>query len=68
VSFRTLSFITTLLRAAVFGLITCATYDLTDLAIVKDWAGLITIVDMAWGTGLSEAGSFISFMKGKWLS
>ena len=59
---------TTLLRAALFGLITYATYDLTNLATVKDWPMLITIVDMAWGTALSVVVSFISFMTGKWLS
>jgi len=41
---------TTLLRAALFGLITYATYDLTNLATVKDWPVLVTVVDMIWGT------------------
>ena len=59
---------TTLLRAALFGLITYATYDLTNLATVKDWPMLITVVDMAWGTVLSVAVSFVSFMAAKWLS
>jgi uncharacterized membrane protein len=59
---------TTLLRAALFGLITYATYDLTNLATVKDWPVLITVVDMTWGTVLSVAVSFVSFMAGKWLS
>jgi uncharacterized membrane protein len=62
------SFKTTLLRAALFGLITYATYDLTNLATVKDWPVLITVVDMAWGTVLSVAVSSISFWAGKWLS
>ena len=59
---------TTILRAALFGLITYATYDLTNLATIKDWPVLITVVDMAWGTVLSVAVSFISFMAGKWLA
>jgi uncharacterized membrane protein len=59
---------TTLLRAALFGLITYATYDLTNLATLKDWPVLITIVDIAWGTILSVAVSFISFIAGNWLS
>ena len=58
---------TTLLRAALFGLITYATYDLTNLATIKDWPVLITVVDLAWGMVLSVAVSFISFMAGKWL-
>lgn len=58
----------TLLRAALFGLITYATYDLTNLATIKDWPIMVTIVDMVWGTGLTLAVSFASFMMGKWLS
>lgn len=58
----------TLLRAALFGLITYATYDLTNLATVKDWPVLVTVVDLIWGTVLSMAVSFAGFMAGKWLS
>lgn len=55
----------TLLRAALFGLITYATYDLTNLATLKDWPALLSIVDMFWGTVLSVLVSYISFMAGK---
>lgn len=55
----------TLVRAALFGLITYATYDLTNLATVKDWPVIVTIVDMAWGTVLSVAVSWVSFVAGK---
>jgi uncharacterized membrane protein len=53
--------------AALFGLITYATYDLTNLATVKNWPVLITVVDLVWGTVLSVAVSFVSFMAGMWL-
>ena len=59
---------TTLLRAALFGLITYATYDLTNLATVRDWPLLITVVDMAWGTVLSLAVSYVGILAGRWLS
>jgi uncharacterized membrane protein len=59
---------TTILRAALFGLVTYATYDLTNLATVKDWPLLITIVDLAWGTVLSIAVSCVGFLAAKWLS
>lgn len=42
---------------AFFGLITYATYDLTNQATIKDWPLIVTIVDMAWGTVL---GSLVS--------
>ena len=58
---------TTLLRAALFGLITYATYDLTNLATVKDWPVLVTVVDLAWGTVLSVTVSLVSFGAGKCL-
>jgi uncharacterized membrane protein len=59
---------TTILRAALFGLVTYATYDLTNLATVKDWPLLVTIVDLAWGTILSIAVSCVGFLAGKWLA
>lgn len=58
----------TLLRAALFGLITYATYDLTNLATIRDWPVIVTVVDMAWGVTLSVSVSFVSFTVGKWLS
>jgi uncharacterized membrane protein len=58
------SFKTTLLRAGIFGLITYATYDLTNLATIKNWSLLITVVDMLWGTILSVAVSAASYAVG----
>ena len=55
----------TLLRAALFGLITYATYDLTNLATIKDWPVLVTVVDMIWGTVLSTTVSLVSLMVGR---
>lgn len=59
---------TTLMRAALFGLVTYATYDLTNLATVKDWPVLVTVVDMIWGTVLTVTVSLAGFMAGRWLS
>jgi uncharacterized membrane protein len=56
---------TTLLRAALFGLITYATYDLTNLATLKDWPVLLSVVDLLWGTFLSVSVSAIGFIAGK---
>lgn len=46
---------------ALFGLITYATYDLTNLATLKDWPLLVTVVDLVWGTVLAASVSVISF-------
>ncbi len=61
------SLVTTLVRGALFGLITYATYDLTNLATLKDWPVILTIVDLIWGTVLSTAVSFAGYMAGQWL-
>ena len=58
---------TTLIHAALFGLITYATYDLTNLATLRDWPALLSVVEMLWGTVLSVLVSYISFMAGKLL-
>ena len=58
----------TILRAALFGLVTYATYDLTNLATVKDWPLAVTLVDLAWGTILTVAVSWIGFLAGKRLA
>ena len=57
----------TLLKAAFFGLITYATYDLTNLATVKDWPLLVTVVDLCWGMVLTTIVSLAGFFGGKWL-
>ena len=48
--------------AALFGLVTYATYDLTNLATLKDWPLIITIVDLAWGVSLSVIVSTLSIL------
>jgi uncharacterized membrane protein len=46
---------------ALFGLITYATYDLTNLATIKDWPLLVTVVDLIWGTVLAASISCITY-------
>jgi uncharacterized membrane protein len=55
------------LLGALFGLVSYATYDLTNLATIKDWPLIITIVDMIWGTVLAASVSWISYLIGSWL-
>ena len=38
-----------LIYGALFGGISYATYDLTNLATLKGWTLLVTAVDMTWG-------------------
>jgi uncharacterized membrane protein len=39
-------------RGALFGLVTYATYDLTNQATLRGWSWLVTGADLAWGMSL----------------
>jgi uncharacterized membrane protein len=54
-----------LVRAALFGLISYATYDLTNLATIQDWPLVITVVDLLWGTTVTMLVSYLSFKVGQ---
>jgi len=55
------SWVHAILFGAFFGLITYATYDLTNLATMKDWPVLVTIVDLVWGMVLSASVSVVTY-------
>ncbi len=50
-----------LLMGALFGFISYATYDLTNLATLKNWPLLVTIVDLVWGAFIAAAVSTLTF-------
>lgn len=56
-----------LLLGAFFGLVTYATYDLTNQATVKSWPWIVTVVDMAWGTALAASVTAFGYLVGRWL-
>lgn len=47
---------------AFFGLITYATYDLTNLATLKNWPLTMTLVDLVWGSVLASSTAAVSFL------
>jgi len=51
-----------LLLGALFGLITYATYDLTNLATLKDWPLALAMVDLIWGTVLAGSVSIATYL------
>jgi uncharacterized membrane protein len=53
------------LMGAFFGLITYATYDMTNLATLKDWPVLVTVIDLLWGMSLTTLVSCISYLVGR---
>ena len=50
-----------LLLGAFFGLVTYATYDLTNMATVKNWPAIVTVVDMIWGSVLATSVTTIGY-------
>ena len=52
----------TLILGALFGLLTYATYDLTNLATLKDWPLKVTIIDLIWGTSVSTVTSLAGYL------
>lgn len=61
------SLIRTCLLGALFGFFTYATYDLTNLATLRNWPITVVIVDIAWGTLLCTLVGGGSYMIASWL-
>lgn len=57
-----------LIWGALFGFFTYATYDLTNLATLRDWPLKIVAVDILWGTLLCALVAAGSFKIGRWLA
>jgi len=60
-AFEKQSWIHAALFGAFFGLVTYATYDLTNLATLKDWPVLVTVVDLIWGAFLAASISMVTY-------
>ena len=56
-----------LLLGMLYGLITYATYDLTNLALLKGWPLKVVVVDIFWGIVLSGIVSSAGYSIAKWL-
>lgn len=53
---------------ALFGLVTYAIYDFTNLAILANWSLKIALVDVVWGTVLCGATSVITVLVQRWFN
>jgi uncharacterized membrane protein len=56
-----------MLYGAMFGFFTYMTYELTNLALLKDWPLNIVVVDIIWGVVLCTAVASIGYFIGRWL-
>jgi uncharacterized membrane protein len=52
---------------AMFGFFTYATYDLTNLATIKNWPIAVVVVDILWGVFLCTVVALFSLSVSKWL-
>ena len=57
-----------LLLGGFYGLVTYATYDLTNQATVKNWPWIVTIIDLCWGVILSASVSCVGYLAGRWIT
>ena len=57
----------TMLLGAFFGLVTYATYDLTNLATMKNFTLKITLIDLTWGTTLGFLTATLTYLINDWL-
>jgi len=55
------------LSGVLYGFMTYATYDLTNLATLKKWPLLVTGIDLLWGSVLSLSVSVISYGVYLWI-
>ena len=62
------SVLNAILLGALFGIITYATYDLTNLATLKGWPLPIVFIDILWGAVLSSIVSFSGYYIVKWIN
>jgi uncharacterized membrane protein len=56
-----------MLYGALYGFITYATYDLTNLATLEKWPLKVTIIDIIWGTLLGFSVSTLTYLIGSLL-
>ncbi len=65
---RAESLVTALVSGALFGFFCYATYDLTNLATLRDWPLRMSLVDIAWGTVLTASTATVATAITRWLS
>ena len=56
-----------LILGALFGFFTYATYDLTNLAVLKGWPIQIVFIDVAWGVVLTSLVSVSGYYICNWI-
>lgn len=55
------SWTTAAISGAILGVIAYGTYDMTNLATLKNWSPTVSAVDMAWGTALTSFSAVVGY-------
>ncbi|MGE0233697.1 MAG: DUF2177 family protein [Flavobacteriaceae bacterium] len=53
---------TSVIAGALLGLLAYGTYDMTNLATLKNWSATVAMVDMAWGTFLTALSAGTAYL------
>ncbi len=56
------SWLTTLGYAALLGAAAYGTYDITNLATIRGWSAVVSVVDIAWGMLVTATSAVASFL------
>lgn len=57
----------TLLFGALFGFFCYATFDLTSLALLRNWSWAVAVVDVSWGAVATAVSSTAGLLIANWL-
>lgn len=60
------NWVSALLPGMLFGLVAYATYDLTNLATLKNWSKKLVGIDLLWGTFATGVGAVLAYALASW--
>jgi uncharacterized membrane protein len=53
---------------ALLGLVAYGTYDFTNLATLRDWPWLVSVIDLCWGVFVSATAALGGYFAARWLA
>ena len=61
------TWLSTLLYGALFGLFCYATFDLTSLSLLRHWTWPVAIVDVSWGAFVTAVSATLGLIVANWI-
>ena len=53
---------------ALLGLVAYGTYDFTNLATIRDWPSMVSIIDLCWGVSVTAVASLAGYTVLRWFA